>query len=65
MLFRTDPARRAAGWVLTLLGFIVLTIGGRGYLIEAPVRPGWILAGIMWIVAGTSLIRWARRARPD
>jgi hypothetical protein len=65
MLFRFGPLHRAAGWLLTLAGLVALTVGGRGYLIEAPIRPGWVLGGLIAIVGGTALVRWARRARSD
>ena len=65
MLFRFGPVHRAVGWLLTLLGLVGLAVGGRGYMTGAPVRPGWALGGLIAIVAGTALVRWARRARPD
>lgn len=65
MLFRFGPRHRAAGWLLTLLGLVALAVGGRGYLTGAPVRPGWVLGGLIAVVAGTALGRWALRARSD
>jgi hypothetical protein len=65
MLFRFGPLRHAVGWLLTLFGLVALAVGGRGYLTGAPIRPGWVLGGLIAIVAGTALVRWARRARPD
>jgi hypothetical protein len=64
MLFRFGPLHRAAGWLLTLLGLVALAVGGRGYLTDAPVRPAWVLGGLIAIVGGTALVRWARRSRP-
>lgn len=64
MLFRFGWAHRLVGWLLTLIGVTVLAIGGRGYLTGAAVRPGWVLGGLLGIVAGTALVRWAKRARP-
>jgi hypothetical protein len=64
MLFRFRGAHRAAGWLLTLLGLAALAVGGRGYLTGAAVRPGWVVGGLIAVVAGTALVRWARRARP-
>jgi hypothetical protein len=64
MLFRFGPLHRAAGWLLTLLGLVALAVGGRGYLTDAPVRPAWVLGGLIAIVGGTALVRWARRTRP-
>jgi hypothetical protein len=65
MLFRFGSVHRNLGWLLTLLGLVALAVGSRGYLTGAPVRPGWIVGGLAGIVAGTALIRWARRARPE
>ena len=65
MLFRFGLAHRNLGWLLTLLGLVALVVGGRGYMTGAAFRPGWIVAGLAGIVAGTALIRWARRARPE
>jgi hypothetical protein len=65
MLFRFGRLHQGMGWLLTLLGLVALAVGGRGYLIGALVRPGWVLGGLIAIVAGTALVRWARRARSD
>ena len=65
MLFRFGSLHRNQGWLLTLLGLVALVVGARGYMTEAAVRPGWIVAGLTGIVAGTALVRWARRARPE
>jgi hypothetical protein len=65
MLFRFGPMHRVVGWLLTILGVAVTAVGGRGYVTGAPVRPGWVLGGLVAIVVGTSLVRWARRARRD
>jgi hypothetical protein len=65
MLFRFGPLHRTLGWFLTLVGLVALAVGGRGYLTGAPVRPAWMLGGLIGIVGGTALLRWARRARPD
>jgi hypothetical protein len=65
MLFRFGPLHRAVGWVLTLAGLAALAVGGQGYLTGAPVRPGWVVGGLMAIVAGTALVRWVQRARSE
>jgi hypothetical protein len=56
---------RTLGWLFTLLGLVALAVGGRGYLTGAPIRPAWVLGGMIAIVTGTALVRWARRARSD
>jgi hypothetical protein len=64
MLFRFGRLHHTMGWLLTVLGLAALAVGGRGYLTGAPVRPGWVLGGLIAVVGGTALVRWARRARP-
>jgi hypothetical protein len=64
MLFRFTSVHSAIGWLLTLLGLVALALGGRGYLTEGGVRPGLVVGGLVAIVAGTALVRWARRAPP-
>jgi hypothetical protein len=65
MLFRLGPLHRAVGWMLSLGGLVAFAAGGRGYLTGVPVRPTWVLGGLIAIVGGTALVRWARRARPE
>jgi len=65
MLFQFGPLHRTLGWLLTVLGLVAVAVGGRGYLSGSPVRPGWILGGLIAVVSGTALVRWARRARPN
>jgi hypothetical protein len=65
MLFRFGSVHRNLGWLLTLLGLAAVAVGSRGYMTGAPVRPGWVLGGLIAVVGGTALVRWAKRARPD
>ena len=65
MLFRFGPLHRTLGGLLTMGGLVALAAGGRGYLTGGPVRPASVLGGLIAIVCGTALVRWARRARPD
>lgn len=62
MLFRFGSVHHVLGWLLTLGGLVAFVVGARGYLTGAPVRAGWVLGGLIAIVAGTALVRWARRA---
>lgn len=64
MLFRFTSVHSAIGWLLTLVGLVALAVGGRGYLTQGGVRPGWVVGGLVAMVAGTALVRWAKRARP-
>jgi hypothetical protein len=65
MLFQFGAVHRVLGWVLTLAGVAVLVTASREYLLGGPLRGEWVVAGLLAIVAGTSLVRWARRAGPD
>jgi hypothetical protein len=65
MLFHFGAVHRVLGWLLTVAGLAVLVVAARGYLMGGQMRGEWALAGLLAIVAGTSVIRWARRARPD
>ena len=65
MLFRFGSVHSVLGWLLTASGLIALARGGGGYLTGAAVRPEWVVGGLIAIVAGTALVRWARRAGPD
>ena len=65
MLFRFGAVHRVLGWTLTAVGVAVLGVASRDYLRGGPLRGEWVVAGLLAIVAGTSLVRWARRAGPD
>ena len=65
MLFRFNSAHLIFGWLLTLAGLIAMGLGGRGDLTGAAVRPGLFFAGLLAVVAGSALVRWARRAPPE
>jgi hypothetical protein len=65
MLFRFGPVHRLLGWLLTVAGVVLLAGAARGYLMGGLMWGDWVLAGLLAVVAGTSVIRWARRARPD
>jgi hypothetical protein len=65
MLFRFGSVHWILGWLLTILGLVAFVLGVRGYWTGAAVRPGWVFGGLLGIVAGTALVRWVRRARPE
>ena len=65
MLFRFGSVHRAFGWLFTVLGLAALAAVGRGYMTGESLRPGWFVGGLVAIVVGTALVRWASRARPD
>ena len=65
MLLRFSSVYWIVGWLLTVLGLVAVALGGRGYWTGAAVRPAWVVGGLIGIVAGTALVRWSKRARPD
>jgi vacuolar-type H+-ATPase subunit I/STV1 len=65
MLFRFGAFHRTLGWVLSILGLVAVVAGARGYVTDAPVNPSLLFGGLLAVVVGTSLVRWARRARPS
>ena len=54
-------AFRILGWLLTLGGIIYLAFGVRATVTGAPVSGSFLLLGVVAVVVGTALIRWARR----
>ena len=65
MLFRFGSAHWILGWLLTVLGLVALALAGHGYWSGATVRPGWVVGALFGIVAGTAIVRWAKRVGPD
>ena len=65
MLFRFGSVHWILGWLLTILGLTAFVLGVRGYWTGAAVRPGWVIGGLIAVVTGMALVRWASRARSD
>jgi hypothetical protein len=65
MRFRVGSVHWILGWLLTILGVAAFVLGVRGYWTGEAVRPGWVLGGLLGIVAGTALVRWVRRTRSE
>ena len=63
MLFRFGAFHRILGWLLSILGVVAVAAGARGYVTNAAINPSLVFGGLLAVVFGTSLVRWARRAR--
>jgi len=65
MLFRVGRSTYLFGWLLTLAGIAYLVVGGRGAIAETPGSLPRIVIGLVAVVLGSSIVRWAKRGRPD
>jgi xanthosine utilization system XapX-like protein len=63
MPFRFGKATAVFGWLLTLVGIAYLAIGIRDALGGIPGSLARMLVGLVAVVVGSSIVRWARRAR--
>jgi len=54
-------AFRIVGWLLTGGGIVYLALGLRGAIARPPEGGSFLLLGVVAVVVGTALIRWARR----
>jgi hypothetical protein len=50
------------GWLLIAMGIAYLALGGRGAVAQVPGSLPQIIVGLVAIVVGSSIVRWARRA---
>jgi hypothetical protein len=63
MPFRFGKATAVFGWLLTLVGIAYLAIGIRDALGGIPGSLPRMLVGLVAVVVGSSIVRWARRTR--
>jgi hypothetical protein len=63
MPFRFGKATAAFGWLLTLVGIAYLAIGVRDAVAGIAGSLPRMLVGLVAVVIGSSIVRWARRAR--
>jgi hypothetical protein len=50
------------GWLLIAMGITYLALGGRGAVAHVPGSLPRIIVGLVAVVVGSSIVRWARRA---
>jgi xanthosine utilization system XapX-like protein len=65
MLLRFGKATVVFGWFLILVGIVYVAIGIRDAVGGIPGSLARMLVGLVAVVVGSSIVRWARRARPD
>lgn len=56
-----NRAFRAVGWLFCVGGLVYLYLGGRGLMDGSAVSRPMLILGLIAIVVGTALLRWARR----
>jgi xanthosine utilization system XapX-like protein len=65
MLFHFGKAATAFGWLLILVGILYVAVGVRDALAVIPGSVPRILVGLVGVVVGSSIVRWAKRARSE
>lgn len=60
--YRFGKATAALGWLLIVVGIAYLAIGVRGAVRGIPGSLPRSLVGLVAVVVGSSMVRWARRA---
>jgi uncharacterized membrane protein HdeD (DUF308 family) len=63
MFFRLGGATSVFGWLLILSGIAYLVVGVRGAIAETPGSLPRVLVGLLAVVIGSSIVRWALRSR--
>jgi hypothetical protein len=63
MPYRFGKNTAVFGWLLILAGILYLAIGFRDALGGIPGFLARMLVGLVAVVVGSSIVRWARRAR--
>ena len=62
MLDRFGKATLLFGWILIVVGIAYLVLGGRGALAQIPGSLPRVFVGLVAVVAGSAILRWAKRA---
>ena len=62
MPYRFGRAAAAFGWLLVAVGIAYVALGVRDSFGEVPGYAARILVGLVAVVVGSSIVRWARRA---
>ncbi len=62
MLFRFGKASLVFGWLLIVVGIAYLAVGGRGAFAQTPGSIPRAVVGLVAIVVGSSIVRWAKRS---
>jgi hypothetical protein len=62
MPHRFGKAGLVLGWLLIATGITYLALGGRGAVAQIPGSLPRIIVGLVAVVVGSSIVRWAKRA---
>jgi xanthosine utilization system XapX-like protein len=62
MPYRFGRATASFGWILIIVGIAYVTLGIRDALGRVPGSLARIVVGLVAVVVGSSIVRWARRA---
>ncbi|HEY7026372.1 MAG TPA: hypothetical protein VH438_02115 [Gemmatimonadales bacterium] len=62
MPHRFGKAGLVLGWLLIAIGITYLALGGRGAVAQVPGSLPRIIVGLVAVVVGSSIVRWAKRA---
>jgi hypothetical protein len=62
MLDRFGKAALVFGWLLIVVGIVYLVLGGRGAVAQIPGSLPRAVVGLVAVVVGSSIVRWAKRA---
>jgi hypothetical protein len=65
MLDRFGKAALVFGWLLIVMGIGYLVLGGRGAVAQIPGSLPRAVVGLVAVVVGSSIVRWAKRARAE
>jgi xanthosine utilization system XapX-like protein len=61
MPIRAAPSSSLFGWLLLLAGIVYILLGAYGAMAQAPGSLPRVVVGLVAIVAGSSVVRWAKR----
>ncbi|HEY3011306.1 MAG TPA: hypothetical protein VGJ36_01070 [Gemmatimonadales bacterium] len=65
MLFHFGRLGVFFGWVMIVAGIAYLAIGGRGAYAGVAGSLPRMVVGLIAVVLGSSIVRWAKRTRSD
>jgi xanthosine utilization system XapX-like protein len=61
MPIRAGPSSAVFGWLLLLAGIVYILLGAYGTMAEAPGSLPRVVVGLVAVVVGSSVVRWAKR----
>jgi uncharacterized membrane protein HdeD (DUF308 family) len=61
MAMRLAPSSALFGWLLLVAGVVYILLGAYGTMAEAPGSLPRVVVGLVAVVAGSAVVRWAKR----